>query len=619
MHRLSVSQEIRELETLPVALSFQKDWEKEFLEAHYHPSILICCCWIGSLHLAVDGMKAVFGSLDRADGPFIWKLLTWSPYFLCSCISLCIAIIYSSKSPQFRKICILYYDHTCVLCLSMWFFAFAAAQAGTEVRRSIFQYQATTHIQWKIDFVGTLPSRACHDSNTSRTWLDGELSLQNVGCNNLVLGGGSVCTYLLDTLMPPIYNMHPSAALLSTAIHVAILLAAAFAGGTSDSPALFSAVSLIGFAGLSSAYLCAARRAEARSLYAASKHIRELSSRNRRLLCSFIPLDVLTRLEAQPPGASGELVGADVDPALVLFCTLEPRQSLRAEPPAPLLRELDRVFADFDAVVARSGLFKYQHVGEWYIVACPRAAAPFDAVAQAAPAAGAHVAAMLDLASELRRIAAGHALPGCGLPLRLRAGVASGPVAGVVIGAQRRFYCLYGNTVCVSVRPSVCFCLRACVRACLRVHSHALAQLCRPQVNMAARMCKLAGDDAVRADAAFAALLRAADPAAHRARCRSAGFAHVKGAGTLETFDIADPSCGVEDWSESLSIYPSVCLSVCLSCLCMHYLCMYRYMYIPSLCRCLPGKFHTWATAPENMPHHACACVRTRTQLMKPY
>ena len=248
----------------------------------------------------------------------------------------------------------------------MWFFAIAAAQAGTEIRRSFFQYQAANHIRWRIDYSSTPPVRACHDSNPAKTWLEGDLTLQSLGCNNLVLGGGSVCTYLLATLMPPILDVHPRHALASAALHPAILVAAALAGGTPPgAPALLAAAALVGAAGLASAGLCAARRAGARRLFAESVRIRELAARNRRLLCTFVPRGVLARLEAQPPAAAADLLGADIEGALVLFCTLEPRAALRAEPPAPLLRVLDLVFSDFDAAVARAGLFKYQHVGEW--------------------------------------------------------------------------------------------------------------------------------------------------------------------------------------------------------------------------------------------------------------
>ena len=41
-------------------------------------------------------------------------------------------------------------------------------------------------------------------------------------------------------------------------------------------------------------------------------------------------------------------------------------------------QRLNAVYVDFDEAVGESGLYKYQHVGPWYIIACPNAAEPFD-------------------------------------------------------------------------------------------------------------------------------------------------------------------------------------------------------------------------------------------------
>jgi class 3 adenylate cyclase len=166
-----------------------------------------------------------------------------------------------------------------------------------------------------------------------------------------------------------------------------------------------------------------------------------------------------------------------------------------------------------------------QHVGEWYIVACPRAASPFDPAAQALPP-GAHAPAMLRLAAALHRAAARHALGGGGrdgeagggaaAPLRLRVGIAAGPAAGVVIGAHRRFYCLYGDTV------------------------NTAARLCAASATVAADDGAADAAPVALAEAGFAAAAAASAP---WARCRSRGRAHVKGKGLLETFDVAvDPA-----------------------------------------------------------------------------
>jgi class 3 adenylate cyclase len=253
-----------------------------------------------------------------------------------------------------------------------------------------------------------------------------------------------------------------------------------------------------------------------------SKSIRLLSDQNRSLLHTFIPAGVAARLAAHPPG---EMLEAAMEDVILMFCSVAPRP---ADPDTFAL--LHRVFSDFDAAVAAAGMFKYQvrrrappslsrapppltarvappqHVGDWYIVACPRAAAPFDPAEQALPP-GAHAPAMLRLAAALRRAAARHDRAGArgggaGAPLGLRVGIAMGPAAGVVIGGHRRFYCLYGDTV-----------------------------------NMAARLCATAAPPhAAHTEARFAAAVGRAGLG--WARCRTRGLTAIKGKGLVETFDI---------------------------------------------------------------------------------
>ena len=212
------------------------------------------------------------------------------------------------------------------------------------------------------------------------------------------------------------------------------------------------------------------------------------------MLHKFIPKAVISNLTM----LSDKEIGFNIQHCIVMFCSLEPQSDLRAACSEILFYRLNALFSKFDDAVQRSGMFKYQHVGEWYIVACPRAANPFDASPDARNQR--YAVEMLALAEELKRITLTNQLWSAAR-FWLKVGVASGPAAGVVIGLHRRFYCLYGDTV-----------------------------------NMASRMCKLAGER-VHCDAAFAAELRRAGPAA--AACESRGETDVKGKGRLETFEVA--------------------------------------------------------------------------------
>ena len=137
---------------------------------------------------------------------------------------------------------------------------------------------------------------------------------------------------------------------------------------------------------------------------------------------------------------------------------------------------------------------------DWYIVACPRAACPFDTEEQAKEYPASYTQRMVLLADELQAVA--RRFKSCtGAPLWLKVGLNSGPVAGAVIGLHRAFYCLYGDTV-----------------------------------NTAARMCKYAGADSVHCTEAFAG---AAGPAClDFAVVESRGQSDIKGKGIMETFEI---------------------------------------------------------------------------------
>jgi hypothetical protein len=119
-----------------------------------------------------------------------------------------------------------------------------------------------------------------------------------------------------------------------------------------------------------------------------------------------------------------------------------------------------------DQLVLSTRMFKYQHVscGDtlYYIVACPRVACPFDKDEQEAPYPSAYCHELLELGWDLKQATArfdqrhlkdlrsedGEG----GVRLEMKVGINAGPVACVVLGTCRRFYCVYGNTVNTAAR-----------------------------------------------------------------------------------------------------------------------------------------------------------------------
>jgi adenylate cyclase len=128
---------------------------------------------------------------------------------------------------------------------------------------------------------------------------------------------------------------------------------------------------------------------------------------------------------------SATVVFADVVDFTGLAATIEPRE---------LLLVLNQLFSMFDRLAARHGLEKIKTVGDAYI-----------AVAGAPVAREDHAKAAVEMAIEMHRAAArlgGLRRRG----IRLRVGVASGPVTAGVIGENKWAYDIWGDTVNVAAR-----------------------------------------------------------------------------------------------------------------------------------------------------------------------
>lgn len=114
-------------------------------------------------------------------------------------------------------------------------------------------------------------------------------------------------------------------------------------------------------------------------------------------------------------------------------------------------------------MLSAAGMFKYQHVccGSChnFIVTCPRASMPDVEDGEAAYPASKYYDDMLSLGFDLMYATEKKArapsffgietdterdVPARARNLVMKVGLSSGPAAGVVLGACRRFYCIYG-------------------------------------------------------------------------------------------------------------------------------------------------------------------------------
>ena len=114
--------------------------------------------------------------------------------------------------------------------------------------------------------------------------------------------------------------------------------------------------------------------------------------------------------------------------------------------PTEMIKRLHDTFKRIDAVVsmyATRGVCKIETVSRTYML-CSGLLSDTDD----------HAAAMLDVCLEINSMIVSRQSSGPKLPIALRIGVATGPVVGGIIGRNRKFFRLFGDTVNVSARMS---------------------------------------------------------------------------------------------------------------------------------------------------------------------
>ncbi len=161
------------------------------------------------------------------------------------------------------------------------------------------------------------------------------------------------------------------------------------------------------------------------------EELRAERERSEMLLRNVLPEAVVARLQR------GERVLADhFDSVTVLFCDLVGFTALTAAlPPGEVLALLNELFLGFDELAAAHGLEKIKTIGDAYMAAGGLAGSRADHAVAAARVA-------LAMPGAAARVAAPR-----GLCLRLRIGLDTGPATAGIIGAQKFFYDLWGDTV----------------------------------------------------------------------------------------------------------------------------------------------------------------------------
>ncbi|HWF29634.1 MAG TPA: adenylate/guanylate cyclase domain-containing protein [Mycobacterium sp.] len=159
--------------------------------------------------------------------------------------------------------------------------------------------------------------------------------------------------------------------------------------------------------------------------------------RSEALLANMLPASIADRLK-EP---ERNIIADKYDEASILFADIVGfTERASGTAPADLVRFLNRLYSDFDALVDRHGLEKIKVSGDSYMVV--------SGVPRPRPD---HVQALAHFALDLVDVAAGLEDPH-GLPLPLRVGMACGPVVAGVVGSRRFFYDVWGDAVNVASR-----------------------------------------------------------------------------------------------------------------------------------------------------------------------
>jgi adenylate cyclase len=159
--------------------------------------------------------------------------------------------------------------------------------------------------------------------------------------------------------------------------------------------------------------------------------------RSEALLANILPASIAERLK----DPARRIIADKYDDASVLFADIAGFTERASEmAPDQLIRFLDRLYSDFDALVDKHALEKIKVSGDSYMVV--------SGVPQPRPD---HVEALADLALDMAETAA-RLKDSRGNPLPLRIGLASGPVVAGVVGSRRFFYDVWGDAVNVASR-----------------------------------------------------------------------------------------------------------------------------------------------------------------------
>ncbi|MGV0718504.1 adenylate/guanylate cyclase domain-containing protein [Mycolicibacterium sp. XJ662] len=159
--------------------------------------------------------------------------------------------------------------------------------------------------------------------------------------------------------------------------------------------------------------------------------------RSEQLLANILPATIADRLK----DPTHNIIADKYDDASILLADIAGYTKRASDTtPSDLVRFLDRLYTDLDALVDRHGLEKVKTTGDSYMVVSGVPNPRED-----------HLEALACLALDMAEAVADYRDPhGRIVPIRI--GLAAGPVVAGVVGARKFFYDVWGDTVNVASR-----------------------------------------------------------------------------------------------------------------------------------------------------------------------
>jgi class 3 adenylate cyclase len=493
---------------------YQSQWDAEFRQHSYSPGPIRTFTTLGALYnLLFGGMGLV-----ESAGDFDHAIQTQAPRMLGGAFSLLFLAVFCVTS--LRGFCSRYYDQLCAAWLTSLFVIetvvvarrdsrkFAGSMVNSSAGASKYMYQNIS-----FDRVGWF-MRECTDADPERTLLLFWPSFFQPGCRSFLTGGECLfvlCSMLLCPVLLEIKMDGPRACVTTIISGSAYLVICMSLGYLNWS--VFWSLILLMTAGVSSVLLCRWRTTQAKQNYAKMVSIRVSARTSRILLHTLIPPGVMKNFS---PGNNPVCTAQPISMCIVMFCMFDYKVLTRDD-----FDWIESLVADLDRAVEQSGMFKYQYVScgtcHNFIVTCPRGSMedrPLDA--RMSGDVDDYNLDMISLGFDLMRVMNNmarkpsfHDTEGKEreTPIRsrnsaMKVGLNIGPVAGIVLGTCRRFYCIYGDTV-----------------------------------NTAARMCKFSNLGTIRVTQDIGADSRVSTSKYFNSV--SQGLVSIKGKGKMEVYDIS--------------------------------------------------------------------------------